>query len=563
MWGFRLRVSVVNSLVWFIALVGVIAALWFIPGRTAIPPSIEQDNAYIFLAVDRLCDGNGLTSLPPKAPFQPWSWRSDWAVLTQWPAGYPLLIATVRVILGVSAAKAASAINVAFCGIALVAWFALLRRCLPKGIAGITVALMGAMASVTMEHLIHPCSDTILVGMTPVVVLLALRFLRTEETASSNPFVEQPLSRLRLSHCIALGIAAGSLVWIRYAAIFVPTAVGAFLLFDWAVMRRRSVRDAMVFAGSVGVPLTALLAFNKLSGSGVSTQEQFNLGNRIGFDFSPVMLLTSWEHFTTQTLYAYRAESGRLFCAALPLVAVIAPTVFKSSRRHYVGWIKSERVQLVAMCVIALVTVLVTASTLFKGKFDYVGLSRYYDPIRPIYFLLFVGPLVMFQRRFARAGVTLAAVVGISWFVQQDGMRTRERWLTADRPFTNYGRWDHRFGPDSQALYDWIAKQDTSSVAIFSNFQDDIALETGLPVSPIPESREALDTWVEEIRKSRDVKTLRTLFVFEFEDDSRDYFQPRPADSIQTLQLTPAENVPESIKSFVFEPQATNLARIP
>ncbi len=526
------------------------------PGRSSIPPRIEQDNAYIFLAVDRLCDGHGLTSIPPKAPFQPWTWRSDWAVLTQWPAGYPLLIAATRTVLGSTTAEAATALNILFCAVAIVAWFALARALLPRGVAAWLVALVVAASSVTMEHLIHPSSDTILVAMVPVVLLLAFRLLRLTESQSDE------LHRVSFRSNAILGMVAGSLVWIRYAAVFVPAALGLFLLIDWLMMRRRALRDAVLFALAASIPMIALVVFNRVLGDGVSTQEQFNLGNRLGFDFSLSMLVDAWTHWTSQTLYAYRPESKLLFGAALPLMAVALPLLYSGSRRKLVELLKSQRTQLVITCVVALVTVLVTTSTLFKGKFDYVGLARYYDPIRPIYFLLFVGTLLVWNQKIVRGAVSIACVLSVSWFVQQDAIRTRDRWLAADRSFTEYGRWDHRFGNDSRELYLWVGKQAGMDTIVFSNFHDDIALETGSPVSPAPENREEMLSWLENIRKVRSANDLRIFLVFEFDDDSRDYFQKRPETLIADLGLIQAENAPDGIKKYVFVPDSKMLVGI-
>lgn len=559
-----------RPIAWLIALVVVIAALGLMPGRASIAPRIEQDNAYIFLAVDRLCDGHGLTSIPPKAPFQPWTWRSDWAVLTQWPAGYPLLIAAIRTVLGTTTAQAAIALNVLCCGVALVAWFALVRSCLPRGGAAWMLALAAAASSVSMEHLIHPSSDTILVAMVPVVILLSIRLLgfgRSEiadrdPEATNDSYRLNASSRVNVKGCFILGVVAGGLVWIRYAAVFVPAAIGAFLLFDWLVMRRRLLRDAAVFIAAAGLPMIALVVFNRATGEGVSTQEQFNLGNRFGFDFSMSMIATAWTLWTSQTLYAHRPEANMIFAAGLPILALAMPMLFAGSRQRLLKLLRTQRMQLVVMFVIALVTVLVTASTLFKGKFDYVGLARYYDPIKPIYFAVFVGPLLVWNRRIVRGTVAIISVLAISWFVQQDAMRTRDRWLAADRPFTEYGRWDHRFGPKSRELYSWVTEHAGSDMIIFSNFHDDLALETGTPVCPAPQGLEELRSWVGNIRKGRGVSSLRVIFVFEFDDDSRDYFQKRPETLILELGLVRAENVPEAIKSHVFVPDTALFAGI-
>ncbi len=545
--GFR------RSVAWAIALIAAVTGLWLMPGRSSIPPRIEQDNAYTFLAVDRLCDGQGLTAIPPKAPFQDWTWRSDWAVLTQWPAGYPLLIATVRTVLGTTTAEAATALNILFCGIAMVAWFALARAMLPRGVAAWMLAIVVAVSSVSMEHLIHPSSDTILVAMLPVVLLLSIRLLGLGRVGGE---ASEVASVAGARDVIVLGVVAGSLVWIRYASVFVPIAIGAFLLFDWLAMRRRTMRDALIFALAAGFPMVALIAFNRVMGDGASAQEQFNLGNRLGFDFSFSMIGAAWQHWTAQTLYAYRPEAKLIFGVGLPLFALAVPMLFASSRHRFAALFANQRTQLLIASAAALVTVLVTASTLFKGKFDYVGLARYYDPIRPIYLLLFLAPFVIWNRWFVRGAAGLVCVFAISWFVQQDAMRTRDRWLAADRSFTEYGRWDHRFGANSCELYSWVGKQAGPGTIVFSNFHDDIALETGMPVSPMPESRGELGSWLVEIRKTRQVNDLRVMFVLEFEDDSRDYFQKRPENLIADLGLVQAENTPDDIKKYVFVPDS-------
>ena len=108
--------------------------LALLPHRTEIPPNIESDYCYLLLAADRFHDGQGLTSLAPQAPHQPWEWRYDWGWLTQWPIGYPLLVAGVRRVLGGTTINACLWINLAACALALVGWFAWVRYCAPRGV---------------------------------------------------------------------------------------------------------------------------------------------------------------------------------------------------------------------------------------------------------------------------------------------------------------------------------------------------------------------------------------------------------------------------------------------
>ena len=105
-----------------LAILVVALALVLLPGRAQIAPLVESDYCYLLMAADRMFDGLGPTAPLPVAPFQPWSWRADWALLTRWPIGYPILIASVRWLFDLSTIAACRWISLVACAAALVGW---------------------------------------------------------------------------------------------------------------------------------------------------------------------------------------------------------------------------------------------------------------------------------------------------------------------------------------------------------------------------------------------------------------------------------------------------------
>ena len=300
--------------------------LFLIPGRAAIAPIIEADNAYIFLAADRLYEGQGLTTIPPRAPLQAWTWRSDWVFLTQWPVGYPLLLCGMHALLGVPTAQAAQMLAVVCCGIALVAWFVWVRSCLPRGVLATLIALVAAGATFSMQNLVNPASDTVLLALVPVVLLLFRWALPCGSPLNDGS--EQKNATSSLGKLALVGFVAGLLFWVRYAAIFVPIALGSFLLMRAIRKRGRGVRDLFAFSIAGLIPIAGLVILNRTFGPNVSTQEQLNLGSGISWHVSTDVFAMAWKNFAQQTPYAYRPEASAFYLWILPLIAITIQSAF-------------------------------------------------------------------------------------------------------------------------------------------------------------------------------------------------------------------------------------------
>ena len=258
---------------WSRTVCGIIVAallLALLPGRTRIAPLIESDYCYLLMAADRMYEGHGPTALPPVAPFQPWTWQADWGFLTQWPVGYPALVCGLRRLLGLTTIQAFRLICIVGCAAALVGWFAWVRRVVPNGVSGILLAAVAAGCSVSTASLINPTTDLLLVAVLPFVLLLTLQATERSHVSAAHP--ERGTIALYPAVCLAAaGLAAGGLFWIRYASVFVPTAVGLYLLIE---RRRRRVgwTHVGIFSLSAVAPIIALLVLNRILGTASSVQ---------------------------------------------------------------------------------------------------------------------------------------------------------------------------------------------------------------------------------------------------------------------------------------------------
>ena len=555
---------------WPLATVVVATLLFLLPGRTTIAPAIEADNNYIYLAADRLYAGSGLTSLYPHAPLQPWEWRTDWAFLTQWPVGYPLLLCGVRLLLRCSTVQAGQTIAVLSCAVALVGWFAWVRRVLPKGLAAALLAAVAAGSAVSATALIDPATDIIVVAVLPLVLLLVLPAV-SEPTSAESPASK----RRRLARLMAAGFLAGLLCWIRYAAIYVPAAVGLFLIARWIVRRRIRLRPhdcARLRAGSDGwrsfahgdlvagfglaaaVPILALAFVNHVSAASVPVQERYNLGSGFGFTLDPGAVATIWWQFTDLPFYNYHWYSHWVYALAIPLGVIAFVCLTRSWRQAWRSFLARPGVILSACVVGTLLVMLAAVSMLFRSKHTYVDIPRYYLAVRPLYFLLLVGPLLCIPRKSVRALACIPLLLCCSWYVQVEWPQPYRRWLAADRPLTTYGRRALRFEPNSVRLYDWLAEQRSEELVIFSNFHDDIALETWIPACPTPGDPDEMNAWLKRIRAARGIGDPRVLFVLQPDNDTRDYFLAPPERIVDDFKLVHPPDVPEEIRQYVYAP---------
>jgi len=520
-------------------------ALACLPGRTLIPPLIESDYCYLLIAADRLYEGLGPTAPFPVAPDQPWTWRADWAFLTNWPIGYPLLVCVARVLLGASAIEACRWISVAACAMALTGWFVWLKRCVPAGVAAGLVAAVAAGCSVSTAWLVNPSTDLLLTAALPFVLLFTTEAMR--DFTSDAP---RCLRTRGTAWLVAAGLTAGGLFWVRYASVFVPLAVAVYLLFEW---RRHNIGLAHIaaFVVCAAIPIGTLLFVNHAFGPGDALQSQLNLGHTVRFDLSPRLLGQAWWNFTDLGFYDHHPLSHWVYAGwpAVIIVALFAPM----TRRVLRSFVSAPPVILSTIVVVTLLAMLVGTTALFGEKYDYVGLARYYVPIRPLYFLLFVAPLMLGPRRAVRGVTVVALFVACSWLVQQSWSRPYKTWLRADREATPYGQWSRCFEPGAGDLYRWLTGQNASELIVVSNFHEYIALETGIPALPIPQDPATLDTWVERIQRSRDIGEARVLFVLDPDNRWRDYWIKPPDEIIQMFHLDHRIHPPVSVSADVLE----------
>ncbi|MHC5109158.1 MAG: hypothetical protein ACYTHJ_04690 [Planctomycetota bacterium] len=514
------------------ALLVIAAGLAVLPGRWSIPPLIESDYCYLLTASDRFHEGNGLTATPPVAPLQPWSWKTDWAFLTKWPCGYPIMIAAIRSLSGCSTIIACQAISTLACAAALVGWFLLARGCVPRGVAGILLALLAAGSSVTTALLINPSTDLIVVAVLPFVLLLVPAGVGMKRPGP--PRIGGGPYWLPL---IVAGLISGSLFWIRYSSIFVPVAIGVFLLLI-AFARRRTAyfRAFQAFSFSAAVPIVILMIVNRTFGIDGSTQAQLNLGTTIGFDFSVELPLQAWWHWTDFGFYDHYGASHWVFAIWPAILAVLAAT-FPSWRAAVRAYFGRPQARLFGAVAAGLLGLLVVSSTLFANKYNYVELERYYLAIRPLYFLLFIAPLMFLPFRAIKTALALCCVVACCWIVRQEWPRPYYRWMAADREVTPYGQWAKCFSPGSTDLYAYLRDQADDRLVVVSNFHEWIALETGIPALPIPPDRAALDQWVTEICQRRHIDRANVVFVLDRQNKWRDYWIRPPASVMVDFNL--------------------------
>ena len=527
------------------------AALYALPGRDGIAPMVAGDNAYIFMAADRLFDGHGLTSLPPVAPLQPWEYTNDWGFLTQWPPAYPFMLCGIRWVTGVSTVAAAKLVCVLACAVALVGWYTWIRRAVGRGLFGVLLAVVGAASAVSVAALINPATDTLLVALLPWLLLVVVPGSVSGASVSDVP--PQTLRRWFL-----LGVAAGLLVWVRYAAIFVAVGLLIHLFVYWARGRRTRAVHGCVFIAGAAVPLSSLVMINRGFSLGGSVQQQVNLGSRIGFDLSADMFTTAWWQWTNLPFYNHLWYSHwALALGPIGLLAIIA--VVPSFRRSLAPRLRAPAVVLSLAMVAGLFATLMLVTAVFGSKYDYVSLDRYYLPVRPLYFVVLAAPLSLLWRGWARLPLMLGLLLACSWYVQQEWPRPYLRWQATRTETTAYGRWATTFSPDARAVYEWLGRTLDRNHVVFSNFHDEIALETGHAALPLPRSREELRRWTERVCAQRRIVHPKMLFIIDADYHHRDYYLPSLPYMVATFELASATDVPEAVAPFVFRTFTTSL----
>jgi len=556
----RVRWPVVSALT-----IAATAIFAWISWRAAIPPLVESDYCYLLVAADRFLAGQGLTTTPPVAPFQPWEWQADWAFLTKWPCGFPLLIAAIRWVSGMSSIEACRLLSALACGAGVVGWFLWIRRCVPRGLCGVLLGVVAAGCAMTPALLIHPTTDVIVVAAVPFVCLLTLRGLSLGMPCANlsqsplgkwgireAPMGPETTQSFRLACLACAGLLAGALFWIRYASLFLPIAIGVFLVAQRLWYRRVCLRSITVYSLCASIPVVALLAINRAYGIAESAQAQLNLGATLQPEFSWSLLVEVWRNFTRFSFYHYHAWVPMVL-TLWPLAAVAIVVLVRPVREVVREFLRNPAILLSLSVVAMLLVMLVTATAIFGQKFHYVGLARYYLPIKPLYFALFAAPVLLIDKRLIRALLCTALLVACLWIAGQDWSATLHRWAESDVEGTRYGQRARCFAPHADRVYDWIDRQNRSDLVIVSNYHEYIALETQVPALPIPPDRKSLDAWIARIGQARGVSRLQTIFVLDRQHGWRNEGFADSTNAVERFGLVPFHEAPSSLSARVFQ----------
>jgi hypothetical protein len=503
------------------------SALAVLPGRNAIPPLLESDYCYLLAAANRLVAGAGLTATPPVAPFQSWEWRADWAFVTQWPVGYSLLVAALRRMTGITTVQATSFIAILACAAAFVGWFTWVWRASPRGLTRALLAAVASGSAVSAGSLINPSTDALITATLPWILLLLWPVPDPHQTGANAR---------QIWITMLAGLLSGLLFWFRYASLFIPAAITGWLLLAFLAGRVRP-RELAGFILAASLPILAVVGINWSFSAEPDPQAQLNLGRSVGFDFSWALVVEAWRQFTSFDFYAHRAF--RHVFTLGPLVLIGAATATPAGRGYVRALASSPPVIAGCMLVVMLMILLIAASTFFSAKFNFVGLDRYYQPLKPLYFVLFVMPLMLIPRRAVRAGLCCVLLAMCWWTVQRDWRRTLDRWQAAGRPATPSGYWSRSFEPNANQLYAWLRARADDRLVVVSNFHEYIAFETGIPALPIPPDRDALDRWVAKATLMRGVSNPRVLFVLDPDNRWRGHWIPPKATIVERFRLEP------------------------
>lgn len=544
--------------------IGLCAALSCLVIALDIPPLVESDYCYLHLAADRWIQGQGFTSLQPVAPFQPWEWRYEWGFLTQWPVGYPALLVGLHGLLGLAPLAGARVVAVVAAAAGFVGWVRLFRRTVPCGGTSWLLAVVAAFSGVRPEWLVNPSTDALLAAAIPYLLRAAAPRCDGRESATSAPvFAPGGFASISLSRWAMIGVVCGLLFWIRYASLFVPAGLGAFLLLR-AWRRRRGWMVPIVFGLAAMVPIAVLVVMNRALGQSASTQQALNLGVATGGGFRWEYIATAWRTFTDMGYFNHRPEAAWLLSVG-PLMLAAMTFIVRPWRMRAVRFLRLEIVGASMAVLVSLLAMLVVGTSVFGAKFDYVALPRYYAPVQPVYFLLFVAPIALILSQW-RPGTGIHAVLRLAsrcalvvallsvaiWSVQVDWHRPLRRWSAASFEAMLSGARANCFLPGAVPLVEWLRRQKTGDLVVVSNFHEFLALETGLATVPIPPDRAALDRWVERISTARGITNHRVLFVLDRDNRWRNHWIAPFGEVTTRFGLSKRLNI-EGVSAELFE----------
>jgi hypothetical protein len=200
-------------------------------------------------------------------------------------------------------------------------------------------------------------------------------------------------------------------------------------------------------------------------------------------------------------------------------------------------------------------SVLVLSTAVFGDKFRFIELDRYYLPIRPLYFALFVAPICLLPSPVVRAACCAALALAALWIVQVDWLRPYTQAVQADRERTAYGQWARSFTPGASELYARLRTNAALDWIVFSNFHEYLALETGIAALPIPPDVAAFERWTRKIAAERGITNPRTVFVLDRDNRWRDYWIPPVGTIMETFDLQPFDAPGTSNNPYLFTPR--------
>jgi hypothetical protein len=313
--------------------------------------------------------------------------------------------------------------------------------------------------------------------------------------------------------------------------------LSVYLLIGKGNSIRRRLKDALTFAGGAALPIVSLLALNAWKTHSGSMQSQLNLGSRMHVAFSWDLVGRAWREFTNFGFYDYHAWIRDCF-ALWPVGFVIVAALIPAARRQARKLLSQSGVQISAAMVVMLLAMLIVATGCFGGKFHYIDLDRYYVPIRPLYFLLFIGPLLYIPRRVVRAAAAFVFLVAMNWTFRQEWTSDYSRARSSDRIATPYGEWSRCFEPGANELFRSLAKFHAPDVFLVSNFSAYVTLETGIPCAPIPRDQAQLTDWLERAQQTRGASDVKPVFVLDQSARWRSHWIPATEDVVSFLGLS-------------------------
>jgi hypothetical protein len=509
------------------------AASVFVP----IPLRAQADYCQIFLAVDRLSQDLGPTTIYPKIP------EVDWSFINHWPVGYPLLLWAVKIVGGTNTINGARVVNVAAYALAVMAWTVWFRRCLPRSRTADLLAVTAAVMALSTKYFWSPGTDMVLVALTPVMLLWTDRLMCRRSVTPGDAC--QP----RWWSLALLGLATGGITWLRYTGLFLTLGLTLYFTSCWLWGAGFRFRHLAAFCLGCLAPLALLAITNATCAYRMIDETASAFG--LHFDWS--WAATWWWHFAQLPLFTSQWRACHLYAWYFPPVLILLLLATRMSRRAAADFFRRPAVQL-SLCAVAGMFGLMMIYRIFAGSFFVTAAEpRYLMPVRPFYLLAFVGPLLVIPWQRLRRLLWLPLAACLIWLVQAEWIDAARTWAAEHHSVTAYGRQAVPFQNDPDQLYAWLRRQNAPGLIVFSNFFDDIALETHIAAQPLPETTDELRDRVRRIARARNIDDPRVLFVLNPDNMWRDYYLPVHK-AIRVFDLERAQNPLPAVRRYVFIP---------